>query len=72
MCLVTQSCLTLCDHMNYSPSGENTGVGSEIIQEEKDRYHMMSPICKISKIQQTKEANSYTNETKQNKKEANS
>ena len=33
---------------------------------------MMSPICKISKIQQTKEANSYKNETKQNKKEANS
>jgi len=26
---------------------------------------MMSPICKISKIQQTKEANSYKNKTKQ-------
>jgi len=30
---------------------------------------MMSPICKISKIQQTKEANSYKNKTKQKKKQ---
>ena len=36
MCLVAQSCLTLCDHMDYSPTGsslhgdspgKNTGVG---------------------------------------------
>ena len=36
LCLITQSCLTLCNHMDYNPSGpsvlgdspgKNTGVG---------------------------------------------
>ena len=42
MCLVTQSCPTLCDFMNSSPpglglwdsSGKNTGVGSHFLLQD--------------------------------------
>ena len=40
MCLVAQSCLTLCDSMDYSPpalggsSGKNTGVGCHALLQQ--------------------------------------